>query len=372
MSWKRLIVAAGLAAAGPMACQLVAGLDGDFVQAPVPDVDAGVDADAAPDVVEAGTSGCARATYPDPPSGSDAADLPPIVLAVRTLDLGESTQTPPGYDLDNTCSCAFEAGPSCMSDKQHCDGPGGVDNGSAQFFKLVQVAAGSSTFSSEAFSAKIEAGTFSLIIRVTKYNGKADDPSVQVAMYPSSGALSAPTWGGADAWGIQGQSVIADDPDQPVYKSEGAYVSKGTLVAALPAIEATLGAEENSMKLLLTGGVLTGTLVDTPSGWSIASGLIAARWRIQDVFAALSTYRDSNGKPICTDLAIVYQTAKAAICNGLDILADPAAAKTERCDALSIGIGYTAYQAAIGSVEAPPTPLPGCPDATDPIHDTCF
>lgn len=364
---KKQTIAALLAAAvGPVACQMVAGLDGDFTKAPETQEDAGADA------AEAGPTGCAHATYPDPPAGaSDGPDLPPIVLAARTLELGEALPTPPGYDLDGVCTCFADAGPTCTSKNQHCDAPGGIDSASARFFNLVQFATGAENFSSAALSAKIEAGTFSLIVRVTKYDGKPDDPRVLVAIYPSPGAPVPPAWDGHDAWTIQGTSVSNDDPDQPVYKSDGAYVSNGVLVAALPSIEMTLGSAEDAMTLHLTGGVLTGRLDERAAGWTLTDGIIAARWRIEDVFRGLSTYRDNNGKPICTDATLAYANAKATLCNGLDVLADPSGAKTLPCDALSIGLGFTANEAIIGSVDPPPMPLPGCPPETDPINDKC-
>lgn len=370
MSIKHLAPVFLVAALAPVACQMVAGLDGDFKAAP--EVDAGTSSVRDAGEVDSGMQGCARATYVDPPAAADGPSLPDIILAMRTIDLGESATTPPGYDLDGTCTCFGGAGPTCAAAKNHCDAPGGIDNGSAQFFSLVQFAAGPGNFSSAAFSAKIEQGVFGVVVRLSKYSGEEDDSAVEVAIYPSGGVTgAAPLWDGNDAWQIQSPSLVNDDPDQPLFKSDGAYVSKGTLVAALPALEAKLGGEENSMVLHLTGGVLTGKLSKDTKGFLLTEGIIAARWRIQDIFGALSSYRDNQGKPICTDVGFAYESAKDAICNGLDILGDPSGAKTQDCDALSIGLGFTAQAARLGAVTPPPMPFPGCPMESDPQFDSC-
>jgi hypothetical protein len=295
-----------------------------------------------------------------------------IVLAVRTMDLGESSTTPPGYDLDHVCTCFEDAGPTCVSPQQHCDAPGGVDSASAQIFTLIQFAAGASVFGSAAFSKKLEKGLFSLLLRVRGYNGKADDPAVDVAIFPSPGIDgNAVVWDGSDAWQVSQASLFGVNIDKPLYESQGAYVAHGTLVAAMPNILAVLGSTDSSISLRLTDGVITGALAKDAGGWKLTGGVLAARWAQQDIFAALSSYRDGNNLPICTDAMPTYGLAKGAICKGLDILTDGSGAASQPCDALSIGFGFTAQQAQLGGIVPPPMPSPGCPAATDPANDSC-
>lgn len=353
------------AALGAGACQLVAGLDGDFKQAPASDGGTGEDA------AEAG-GGCQPATYPDPPAGADNGVSNEIVLAMRTLDFGEGSPTPPGYDLDHVCTCFEDAGPSCVSSQPHCDAPHGVDNASAQIFDLVQLATGAANFGSASFSKRIEQGFFSLLLRVRGYNGKPDDPAVDVAVFPSPGAEITPViWDGTDQWQVSQTSLTGPSLNKPLYVSAGAYVTHGTLVAALPNILAVLGATKGSISLRLTDGVITGKLAKGPVGWTLTGGVIAARWAEQDIFAALGTYRDGKNLPICTDSTLAYGTAKTAICKGLDILTDASGASSQPCDALSLGFGFTAQQAQLGAIAPPPIPSPGCPPATDPTTDKC-
>jgi len=363
----RALLVLAAAALGAGACQLVAGLDGDFHRAPTPDAGA----DAGSGGAGGGSPGCAAATYPDPPPGVDDGVDDEIVLAVRTMDLGESATTPPRYDLDHACTCYEDAGPTCASPKAQCDAPGGIDSASAKIFSLIQFAVGSGHFGSDFYGQKISEGVWTLLFRITGYNGLPDDPAVVVAAYPSGGSAAPPLWDGNDTWKVAAQAVNGGDVTQPVYVSSGAYVSQGTLVAAAPKILMKLGGVADTITFQLTGGVITGKLVKGPAGWTITGGVVAARWKSADIFGALGSYRDGNGKPVCTDSVLAYSTAKSAVCGGLDILADPSGAKTEPCDALSIGLGFTAEEAKLGAVDPQGTASPGCPTATDPTFDSC-
>lgn len=327
--------------------------------------DAG-DADA-----EAGPPACGK-TYPDPPSVADQPIDSTFILALRTIDLGENEPTPPGYDLDHQCTCTNGVGPSCVSPKMHCDALDGVDNASAQLIALVQLGLGAGNFGSSYFSTKASEGAWSFLIQVSNYNGTPDDPSVDVALFPSTGlGGKAPLWDGTDAWNVTNASVMNGDMTKPVYTSKGAYVTNNMLVAAIPSVALTISGGQETITITVTGGVLTGTLTGPPGHREITDGILAARWKEHDIFAALSSYRDPNQKPICTDIGFTYTTAKQAICDGLDILADATGAKSLPCDSLSLGLGFKAQEALIGGVSPPPTPTPGCPPSTDPANDHC-
>ncbi len=350
-------------------CQAIAGLDGNFQPAPDggPAGDAG--ADTGPDT---GPAGCVSATYPDPPGiPDDGNDAGTISLAVHTVDLGDMG-TVPGYDLDHTCTCTGDAGPTCigrsMTPSTYCDAPGGVDNQFAKVVQLIEIPLGS-TISSSTFTAKAEAGYWTLIILVTGYNGEKDDPSVQVALYPCAGLGAMPQWDGTDSWPVLATAV---DMGAPVYVSNGAYVADHTLVATVPKVPVTFAGEKETLTLTLSGAVLTGQLVQSNGVWRIIQGTLAARFALTDFFQALSTYRDNNGMPLCSNSGFIYDTAKTSVCNDADILVDPTQPISTTCDALSFGMGFTADPAVLGPVVPVPTPTPGCTAAMgDPATDSC-
>jgi hypothetical protein len=340
-----------------------------FTLAP-PVVDAG-------HAAETGPPGCMRATYPDPPGGmDDGTALPGLVFAVHSIDMGDNGDTP-GYDLDNVCTCFDDAGPSCTGRSPqlstYCDATGGVDNQAAKLFELIELPLTSALFGSDYFSAKASEGVWSLLIQVVGYNGMPDDPQVQVALFPSSG-LGGPTpaWNGDDVWLISGQSVGDGGVSTPLFTSNGGYVAGGVLVATLPTTEVTLaGASSETITVRLSAGVLTAQITQVGGMWALKSGIISARWALADVFKSLSSYRDNNGKPICTDSGYSYSVAKSTICNDADILVDGTQPKSAPCDALSIGLGFTADPAVIGPIADAGAVTDGCPPATDPANDSC-
>ncbi len=338
------------------------------------------------------------ATYPDPPGGPDQGpDAGTIVLAIHTIELGDDNPSapPPGYDLDHTCTCFDGGGPTCVgrspSPMTYCDAQNGIDDQTLQLVTLIQTALGAGSFGSAFFTAGAEQGKWTMLIEITGYNGAANDPVVQVALYPSpgfvAGASPNPNWDGTDVWRISSESLVPGDggPDEiPVgdgglvarFQADGAYVAGGTLVATIPSSQLVFVGGSNSIfQLKLSDGVLTGELSQrvTSQGkvWTLKNGILAARWALGDLFDDLASYRDENGMPLCKTMA-GYNVAKAAICNEADILVDPNAPKSMACDALSFGLGFTADTANLGAVvDAGAMSDSGCADGESPAGDFC-
>jgi hypothetical protein len=364
----------GLAVAGASAAGLAAGIEGCFLPsfelaATLPD--AGHDAHE-----DAGPTGCQNATYPDPPGGmDDGVDVGPILLALRTIDMGDMSSTP-GYDLDRYCTCQFDAGPSCVSPSFNptadCDGPNGIDNALAGQVQLLQLAL-KGAFGSTYFSAGAEQGRWSLLIQIAGYNGKMDDPHVDVALFPSSGFEGdggVPAWVGGDRWKVLDSSLGDGGVKDPLYKSSSGYVSQGTLVAAMPTGELNFSGSTEQIKFTFSGAFLTGQLSKANNLWAIKDGVLAGRWPIGEVFKAVSSYRDNNGNPIC-QTTFGYSTAKAQLCAAPDILVDGTKPKSASCDAISFGFGYSAQAAVIGSPTASGKPARFCDAGVDPAEDHC-
>jgi hypothetical protein len=169
------------------------------------------------------------------------------------------------------------------------------------------------------------------------------------------------------------QSVYLDGGAlSPSFVSDGAYVAGGMLVATMPTTQITLaGSGPDTITIRFKAGVITAKLVNQGTMWKLQGGVVAARWATNDVFAALSSYRDNNGKPFCTDQPLVWNTIHGSICGDADILVDGTQPKSAPCDALSVGLGFTADPVILGSVSDAGTPTPGCPPATDPLTAKC-
>jgi hypothetical protein len=325
---------------------------------------------------------CNRATYPDPPGGmDDGTAIPTLVFALHSIDLGDTGATP-GYDLDNVCTCAYDAGPSCSGASAqlttYCDLPSGsgntgIDNQAAKLFQLIELPVGQSVFGSSVFSLQADSGSWSMLFRIEGYNGMPNDPVVDVSLFPSSGlGGKTPAWDGNDVWNIVGTSVGDAGLASPRFHSNGAYVSQGTLVATMPTTQMTIhGGGLDVISIQLTAGVLTADLVQVNGLWHLKNGVIAARWALADVFKDIASYRDNNGVPICTNQIPTYTFAKSAICQDADILVDGTQPKSAPCDALSIGLGFTADPAVLGNIVDAGALTDGCPAANDPANDSC-
>jgi hypothetical protein len=333
---------------------------------------------------EVSTGACMHAVVPDPPGvpPEDGGGFADIVVALHSLDLGEdqyaagpSTLTI-GLDLDDQCTCEGQ-GPTCAGPNgvKDCDGVAGRDNAGAGLFNLLTLALGSGDFGSQYFSDQAAGGRFSMLLRIRGYNGTGNDFDVEVDQYASPGTAgnAVPNWDGQDVWTVSSASLQGGEQgtvDTPLFVDPNAYVTNGVLVANLPVAALRLGGEA-SISITLTAAVVTGTLVPAANGqFSLADATLAGRWKASDIFKSVSSFRDQNGNPICTNSA-VYDINHSAICDGLDILAE-IASPAASCDALSMGASFTADPAQLGAVVAVVPPDGGCTPATDPANDTCF
>lgn len=379
------IAAALLCVLGLAACEALSGLSGERTLASPGTAatgtggsgGAGASTGAGGEGGSGGTAGgpCVSKTYPPPPSSGKTGGTTTFVAALRAIDLGDlNADGSLGLDLDDRCTCLGD-GPSCPSPSfataDHCDGPGGVDNGLARVFEFLSVLVGG-TFDSANLSEQANLGEWSQLFRVRNYNGEDDDDQVEVAMYTSSGLENGgvAAWNGLDVFRIAASSIgPGGTSEDPAFVDPKAYVTGGVLVAALSKSAVTLTIGESEVAVDITAGLIQAEIVPVGGSFGLRKGIIAGRWRNADVFPMLSALRDGTGAPICQG-QLLYDTLKDKICSNTDIrstLGSP----TDPCDALSMGIGFEADPAQLGTVDAPPMPLPGCAPEDDPILDAC-
>ncbi|MSP26722.1 MAG: hypothetical protein EXR75_16590 [Myxococcales bacterium] len=355
-----------------------------------------------------GGGACIGATWPDPPTTVEPApDDVEFVAALRTVDIGEADpqlamQGPSvGYDLDARCTCLGD-GASCQkpafASGDHCDGPGGVDNATARLFALAAPFA--KELSSANQSASAAAGNWSLLARVSEFNGTLNDAQVRVALYPSPGLDADPCWprgklpsfNGTDAWPVD--IVSLEDPvdvggagggggepapdgcagltgydyNKPRFVDAKAYVNDGVLVASLPELGLAFSSKGKMVEFKLVAGFVTGRLENSASGWRIRDGLLVGRWPLKEMFLALTSVVVS-GEVVCTDNSI-YGLLKEKACTFTDIAASFGGPTTE-CDALSVGLRFQTEPAKLGIAWKRIANAGMCPAATDPANDSC-
>lgn len=353
-----------------------------------------------------GAAGCQHASYPDPPAQSDpGVNDVQFVLAARSLDFGETDDAAGpqiGYDLDDRCTCQGE-GSNCIepdwATEDNCDGPQGRDNAWAKLFHSASLF--DASLSSANFAAQVDAGDFTMLVRVWDYNGEPNDDQVTVAIYaspgfgkdPCNGPSALPSWVGHDRWPVMHTALNGTggagggwptggcggghgvppgyDLDDPRWLDVNAYVNQGVMVASLPNSEILLSGDDSSAKVKLTVAFMTGTLELNPSTlqWEIRDGLLAGRWEINALLATLGSLVTGAGEALCTD-HLLYQPIKTAVCSFPDVTAG-ISGPTAPCNAISFGMAFEAYEAELGVVFFPTQQPPTCPPETDPANDEC-
>jgi uncharacterized membrane protein YjfL (UPF0719 family) len=322
--------------------------------------------DAGPDAHDAGKEAapnpCPDLAPPDKPAADDPSGSPDqsFVVAVHTIDVGfgedAGTSDLLGYDLDQVYTCCEGGVESCkaaVTGYTHCDDPAGRDNAGGH---LLGTLAGldSTQFNTSTISQRLQNGTYSILLQVLHYNGQANDTQVTAALYASDGVESdaGALWNGTDQWTVDDAFVVTPDaaPLIPNHFDGNAYVANGTLVMHVD-FPISLGTSATStFTIALTSGVITGQVVPAGNGaFGLTNGNIAGRWNVSQLLSALQTiYIFST--PLCPGSSS-YSFIKTQICQAADIMTDHTLDLSgATCDALSLGIGFTADPAQLGDV----------------------
>lgn len=335
---------------------------------------------------------CQKLSYPGYPMDvPDSGDID-FVVAVRTVELGESApaDNPVGINLDQTCTCISE-GPSCIyptwANKDHCDDKNGVDNAAAKVFKSIVAALGETGFGSSFYSKMAEEGEWSLLLRVQGYNGQLNDPKVKFSIYTTPGYGNTvgaggaggmpvepdPKWDGTDEWDVSTDSLQdMATLDLPIYFDDKAYVSEGTLVANLTESVIRFAGTNSKLSIKLTAGSFLGSIQNPASdslGFRIVNGTVSGRWKTEDLFDNLGTFT-AEGQSFCNDGGFIYNTFKKTVCGYVDI-ASTLGGPTLECDSLSFAMRVQTHPAKLGPIYVPDDAMSSCPVGQNPADDGC-
>jgi hypothetical protein len=192
------------------------------------------------------TDGCDTEGKPskaDRPDIQDTTSLAPFYLAQTRIRFGttdDDDQLTPnvnawrdiGFDFDGHCTnsptCFLNNDPSDPVNKFVCANPTATDGNKCrdnQIGKIFKFSEGSSTvgdlfgLSEHDWNCELHRGGFSIIFKISEYNGQLNDPLVRFDMYNSIGVEELPSWkcrGGADG----GPDITGDlDARWPGYTS---------------------------------------------------------------------------------------------------------------------------------------------------------
>jgi hypothetical protein len=355
-----------------------------FGDVPAP-ADAGDDASEGPDASQdAGAdasdgNACALVRAPGPPSSDDPSDAgdQAFIVALHTLDLGLRVDGGPspllGYDVDGVDTCCQGAPESCraaVSGSTHCDEDGGRDDQAEQLMLSISQVTSTKVIDQDVINQRIASGKESMLLQIEHYNGQPNDTAVTVAVYGSYGTAPAadggaavPQWDGTDAWTLDSAFVAAGGMDAgPIIPNQfdtHAYVSNGVLVAG---VDIPLPFQLGGSYLQLTGATIVARLAPSLGSFRVADGQLSGRWAASSIFAWVQTVKNPLGPGYVCKGSSLYQSFKGLVCKALDVVSDPTQDRTgATCDALSMGLGFTAEPALAGPVISAGAP-PGCPD----------
>jgi hypothetical protein len=335
--------------------------------------------------VEGAAVGCVHAEVPpNKAQGQGLGGTQDFWFAIYTVDYGDgdgvadaATYGSIGYDLDRVCTALGDP-PVCVQAKHAPkDGVGGRDNAAGELFFEIK-----STFQiiadpigSKKDTAAIQTGAYTILFHVSGYNGQPDDDQVRFEWYlpapygsdSDASTKAPPSWTGSDRWPIRTQDSLPDGGIGPLVADDNAYVAGNVIVASLPRGTRITG---GSIDFDLSGVFVTATLAPTAQGTAMTDGTLAGTWGQAQVLGGIGRLFESVGK--CTDFPL-YQNLKSIVCSALDVSASGVPLPTQACDALSIGVAFTAKPVlAPTSTVNVPLPTTPCPPATDPLNDVCL
>lgn len=322
-----------------------------------------------------GAIDCTAMDVPPYPGGDDPGGDLEVVAALRTIELNDGDRPLEGLNLDGACTCPDAS--SCIPgdgsrEELLCDAERGIDAQTGRLFAQLALLS-NDQFSSAALSEELEVGGWGLLVRVQGWTGEPTDARVRFSVFTSGGLPdeSPPTWSGEDAWAVDSTSVgPAGTIDDPLFVDDNAYVAGGVLVASLPQTGLSLVTTAGTrLDLPLVAGFVRARLVASGDRHVVEDGVLAARIRTEDFFDALDGYRDGNGDPLCSDSQF-FDIARDTICEAADIYSGTST-PTAPCDALSVGVGFTADPARLGPVQDGTDEDPGCEPGTEPSLCTC-
>jgi len=332
---------------------------------------------------------CLEGRWPLPPDGGDTNGNSTIIAAFNSIDIGyrpDGGVPPFGYNLDRTCTCPGPSSCNQIPDAAvPCDDDAGRDNAAIPLFDYLGAASSAGT---SQIDQGLQMGQYGLLLVISGYNNLADDPKVRVDFYVSNGlerdadgGIPTPRFDGTDRWTVDPNSL---NGGQPVYTDDSAYVTQNQVVAKFGSLPVAFGDRSflGGAQMVLTNAVIVGTLAPYTSdaglpgfyGYQLLGGTIAGRWATSSILKTLATIPSgADGGFLCPkDSPYYYPLFKAFICYAADITKDEGSDNQGiSCDAVSVGMQFTAVPAQRGNVLTVPEAPSGCMQNGEAFFDSC-
>jgi hypothetical protein len=196
-------------------------------------------------------------------------------------------------------------------------------------------------------------------VRVEGLGAAASYSTVPGAWFEAGWMSVPPAWDGSDAWPVRFESTLGGSTDTPAMPFPSAYMTERVWVSGGPA-PVSLGLPSGGLFLSLSLHRAIVTMEIPPSSDTVSRGIIAG---ILDTGAYVEEVRKFAGAldpGLCSGPTI--ESIANHIRHASDILVDGSQDPGKPCNGISVGLGFTATRAKLGSV-LPPEPPP--PDPCD-------
>jgi cysteine-rich repeat protein len=336
-----------------------------------------------------------------PPADRDGAEAGAaraneIYLALNKLQItataAPNAPRPPdakafGFDLDGLCTgsttCPDTHEVSCRptAERPLTDDDDCRDNalsGLMAILRQIPDLADDLGLSESMFNCELSRGGYNILVRITDYNGTADDPSVRVDWYTSSGLETEPDWlcpsdlQSHARWtrnarfGVDARELAAAITDQghlPASRvsDASAFVRNGYLVSRIPdGAQLRLAGNAKPLRglsMLVQKAYWVGRLAKSEDdAWTMSDGMFAGRVRVEDLFQSLRQAGFCKQSPADT----LFESIKMYVESSADVLASGQNDPELSCDALSFGIAFNAQEVTPGGAARPLEPLLEC------------
>lgn len=317
-------------------------------------------------------AGCALRRPPPRPRCAlhDAGPPPEHVFVLKDFDAYRNDWSMIGYDLDGLCTVDATEGPvECqppperMSGGHVLDGTSGIDDAFSS--KLVPLLQSAFPEFHDDLKTIQEQGRLTLVLRVSGWNGQANDDQVDVVLAQgvcasaateapcTEAMLGTPAWDGTDRIYVSQEAFATMDESLPKFRDQNAYVASRTLVVRLPeGVDFDFASNLRGLPINLTGAVLTADIL--ADGVHLANGILAGRWAAVDVLGAADIALCDESQ---VDDRIVLASVPSAIASALDVMreSNPGDPTSVTCESLSFAVTFRGVAAQWGGTVAPPT-----------------
>jgi hypothetical protein len=353
------------------------------------------------DAGSGGQAACVLKTYPPQPTSVPAVDKDiAFVSVMHSIDLGDEQKTSAvpfptrfrtlGFDMDQLCTTEANVTEAQCRLPAYADGvldgPGGVDNAVGASVQFVRNSI--TEFSSQHYSDSLAAGKSNVILRVSGYNGEANDAKVRVdalvsAAFELEHPGETPKWDGTDTFPVASDSVLDGDRSRPRSFDPGAYVTNNQLVASLTAVPLHLEVgltplKQVKLSLSLLSAFVVCDIVTLPdnAGFKATNCTLGARWKANDLLQQLWNFPEplvggDQKVPLCKGAAGSYDTFKKTVCGLVDVYSLGRTGPTTECDSLSMGLTFQTDPGILGNVYEQNEATDPCPVGSQPSTDTC-